>query len=223
MWTHSLFMFDFDGLLVDSELLHYKAYLLMCRGRGVELSWDFGAYCRMAHYGADHLRRELLRAYPSLRAEAWEALYDEKSRLLHRLFAEEGVALMPGAEALLGRLQRAGLDHCVVTHSQLATVTPLRRRHRCLETIPFWITREDYTTPKPDPECYRVAMTRSKRQATECIGFEDTPRGMEALLGSGAAAVLICTIPYPEIATFLARGASHYHSLEEFDRNASTC
>jgi len=46
------------------------------------------------------------------------------------------------------------------------------------------------------------------------IGFEDTPRGLTALLGTKATPILICTANYPEIPAFIDRGVKHFSSFE---------
>ncbi|MGD0665742.1 MAG: HAD hydrolase-like protein, partial [Rhabdochlamydiaceae bacterium] len=45
-WTDKfdLFLFDFDGLLVDTEELHFKAYQMLCQGRGYKLPWDINRF-----------------------------------------------------------------------------------------------------------------------------------------------------------------------------------
>ncbi len=50
-WIHDfqLFLFDFDGLLVDTEGLHYAAYVNIMAARGYRLDWSFAEYSQMAH------------------------------------------------------------------------------------------------------------------------------------------------------------------------------
>ena len=44
-----LFLFDFDGLLVDTERLHFLAYQLAFKQTGQSLDLSFDEYCRLAH------------------------------------------------------------------------------------------------------------------------------------------------------------------------------
>ena len=46
--TVDLILFDLDGLLVDTEQLHWRAYQEMCRAFGSTLSWDFPTYLRIS-------------------------------------------------------------------------------------------------------------------------------------------------------------------------------
>ena len=44
--NYDLFLFDLDGLLVDTEKLHFEAYKRLCSRFGYELAWDFMATFR---------------------------------------------------------------------------------------------------------------------------------------------------------------------------------
>jgi len=210
-----LFLFDLDGLLVNTEELHYLAYKRMCQQRGVELTWDFARYCQAAHYNSTALRDQLYADFPKLRASepVWDVLYAEKKQAIVDLMNEGVVHLMPGVEKLLQILQKAHIKRCVVTHSPDVLVEAIRKHNPLLDTIPEWITRHDYTHPKPHPECYLKAIQKFASPGDKIIGLEDTPRGLTALLETPAKAVLISTINYPEIPAFLERGATHFSSI----------
>jgi HAD superfamily hydrolase (TIGR01509 family) len=213
-WIHEfqLFLFDFDGLLVNTEEIHYLAYQRMFAGRGVHFDWKFDQYCRVAHYSADGLKNCIYEEYPILKATgpSWDVLYAEKKQAIIELFIEGAVHTMPGVEHLLTVLQDASIPRCVVTHSALELVNAVKRKNPILETIPFWVTREYYSQPKPHSECYEKAIKMYAKESDSVIGFEDTPRGMQALSGTRALPVMICEANYPEISAFVARGAYHF-------------
>jgi beta-phosphoglucomutase len=218
-WIHKyqLFLFDFDGLLVNTEEMHYRAYQQMCFNRGIVLPWDFNRYCQAAHYEADALRHQLYAEFPQLYAREpdWQILYAEKKRALRALVLQGSVQLMPGVQPLLEALEKAQIQSAVVTHSPEDLVSLIRMQNPVLNTIPHWITREHYSKPKPDSECYVKAINLLAKPEDQIIGFEDTPRGLRALLGTRAKAVLVCQAGYPEIPDFLNIGASHLQCLEE--------
>lgn len=213
--AYDLFLFDFDGLLVNTEELHYRAYQTVCHHHNAPFDWSFERYCQTAHYDASSFREQLLTAYPKLSAMPWEEFYAEKQATIIRFVETGRVSLMPGVKELLGALQKADKPHCVVTHSPDRLVNVIREQHPILNAIPYWITRHHYTHPKPHSECYIKAIATYSKPGDKVIGFEDTPRGLQSLLGTDAQAVLITTIPYPEIPTFVSQGAIHLPSLEE--------
>lgn len=209
--NYQLFLFDLDGLLVNTEHLHYQAYQTMCRNRGFELPWNMEKYCTVAHYH-DELKGHIYADIPALQAQEpdWKVLYQEKKRAFLDLVAQGGVQLMPGVEQLLTELHAQGIRRAVVTHSLLELVDSIREKLPLLNTIPHWITREHYTKAKPSPECYLTAVRLLGQPGDRIIGFEDTPRGMTALSQAPVDAVWISDIPYPEIPQFAARGVRHF-------------
>lgn len=217
-WIHNykLFLFDFDGLLVNTEEIHYLAYQKMLKAHGIDLDWDFDRYCQAAHYGAHALRDQVYALYPSLKREEpdWTKLHAEKQRILSELFEKGAVHLMPGVANLIQTLHAHGVSSCVVTHSPDYLVKLVRKQHPVLDLIPFWVTREQYSNPKPSSECYLKAIEMYSKPSDPVIGFEDTPRGLTALLGTRATAVLICQAQYPEISSFIQAGALHYPTIE---------
>lgn len=214
--NYSLFLFDFDGLLVDTERAQYGAYCTMCRERGFDLPWDFRRYLELAHYSATGVKQEMYALFPDLYRQEpkWEVLHAEKKRALLNIYREGKVGLMPGVEKLLLALERKGIPRAVVTHSDDEQVMLIRGSLPILNTIPHWITRHDYNNPKPDPECYRTAIKKLAKPGDPIIGFEDSPRGLKALMGTEAQPVLVTTIDYPEIDSFKKQGALHYPTFE---------
>jgi len=125
------------------------------------------------------------------------------------------VQLMPGVAELLTELAKADIKRCVVTHSPDELVSKIRKQHAVLESIPFWITRHDYVHPKPSSECYLKAIDTFASENDKIVGFEDTPRGLTALMGTRAKPVIVCNVDYPEIDDFIKKGALHFASFND--------
>ncbi|NGX43762.1 MAG: Phosphorylated carbohydrates phosphatase [Chlamydiae bacterium] len=213
---YQLFLFDLDGLLVNTEEIHYFAYKKMCAGRGFALSWDFVEYCLKAHYDSERLRKSIYSDIPQLyeMEPNWEVLYREKKDAMLDLLNEGAVHMMPGAEELLHSLAEADIPRCVVTNSPDEQIQLIRKKNAVLDTIPHWFTRETYSHPKPHPECYLNAIKTLGGSAEKVIGFEDTPKGLTALMQTRAKPVFISQVEYPEIPEYIAKGVLHFGSLE---------
>jgi beta-phosphoglucomutase len=221
-WIHDydLFLFDFDGLLVNTEELHFQAYVQMCLKRGFDLKWNFNEFSLAAHYNSEGLKNRIYAALPDLYAQEteWSILYEEKKAAYLRLLHEGSVRLMPGVASLLQNLQSANIVRCVVTHSAAESIRLIRLQNPLLNTIPYWITREDYSKPKPNSECYEVAIKRYSNGSSRIIGFEDVPKGLNALLQTRAKPVLICSPEVDYLSTM--RDVKHYASFEDIsDKN----
>lgn len=213
-WIHhyQLFLFDLDGLLVNTESLHYLAYKNMLQAHNFILPWDFNRYCMTAHYHSDKIAEEFLELFPNLYSDgqSWEQLYAEKKRIIMELMNAGEVSLMPGVYELLEELNKAKIKSCLVTHSPEELVSIVRKQHPILNTIPYCITRHDYTHPKPHSESYLKAIKEYAAPGDRVIGFEDTPRGLRALMGTSARPILICEVNYPEIPEFVRQGVLHF-------------
>ena len=194
-WIHNfqLFLFDFDGLLVNTEKLHHQAYTKMCADRGFDLNWTFPRYCKAAHYSATALEEQIYAQFPQLQADepSWQVLYEEKKKNYMDLLLSGQVELMPGVEKLLLELDKTSIKRCVVTHSLSDLVSVIRQQNSILNTIPHWITREDYVEPKPASDGYIEAIKRYAAEGDSVVGFEDSPRGMQSLLGTRALPVMV--------------------------------
>lgn len=210
---YSLILFDFDGLLVNTEKIHYMAYQETLKDLGYTLEWDFPKYISVAHFKAEGIEKEVYKDFPELREREpiWKNIYKIKREVYLKLLREREIEWMPGALELLEELNRAGAKSVVVTHSDSGQVDIIRKKLQGLSLITHWVTREDYVNPKPSSDCYQLAISRYAKGPV--IGFEDSPRGLQALMGTRADAVLVTNEPYPEIDAFKKQGAVHIPSL----------
>ena len=94
--SYDLFLFDFDGLLVDTEKLHYLAYKRSCAENGVDLKWSFEEYASYSLFSADGLKNNLIKEFPLL--SDWAPFYQNKARCYIEILHDSPIDLMPGAE-----------------------------------------------------------------------------------------------------------------------------
>jgi len=214
---YQLFLFDLDGLLVNTEEIHYRAYCQMCYGRGYELPWSFSEYFRIAQLDAKAPERHIYAALPKLQKEEpnWTVLYAEKKSAFLHLLQEEPAPLLPGADAMLALLAKAQKKRAVVTHSAKELVTLLRQQNPLLDTIPHWFTREDYSQPKPAPDGYLKAIATLAEPHDTIIGFEDSLRGMNALMATAAKPVFINSIDEETKKYFKEKGVATFSSFTD--------
>ena len=200
-WTSDIssIFFDFDGLLVNTEALHFAAYQQMLRQNGVNLSWSFDHFISLAHKSAQGLRLYLKAKAPQLfQTKPWSILYGEKKTTYLTLLNTEEVKWMPGAEEMLETVREAELVHGVVTNATQKEIELIRQKIPRLREVSYWITREDYKEPKPAPDGYLKALEMIKK-GKRAIGFEDTLKGVYALEKAGITPILICSPTHPQM------------------------
>lgn len=190
----------------------------MCADRGFSLKWDFATYANYALHTAEGVKEALFLEFPELKKGAtWETLYQAKKEAYLSLLHTEGMGLMPGVKEMLEGISKMGIKSCVVTHSPLEQIALIRKHHPSLNLIENWITREDYSQPKPASECYLKAIAKYAGPGKRVIGFEDSPRGLKALLGTSADGVLVSSfLKKEEVKTLekeMERPFFHYDSF----------
>jgi beta-phosphoglucomutase len=199
---YDLFLFDFDGLLVNTEDLHFAAYREMCQRRGCNLDWTLSKYFEVAHFSATGLKEQLYKKFPELfkQEPSWDVLYVEKKACYQELLEKGNLSLLPGVEEVLIALEKVGKRRCVVTNSPKIQVDLIKEKLPILNTIPIWFTRETYQNPKPHPEGYMMAIKQLGQPGDNVIGFEDSTRGLQSLQSAGVkTSLLICPSDHPQM------------------------
>jgi beta-phosphoglucomutase len=208
-----LICFDFDGLLVDTEFVHYTSYLKALLSMGIDLSHiDFLTYCALSHgkKGSDFYSA-ILKKDPHF-PYSWEEVRSIK-RIIYTEEANDGkISLMPGVEDFLFYIKTHNIPSCVVTNS-LSNDTDIIRKHLpLLNQIPLWITKDLYPKGKPHPDGYLKALSHFPQiHPSRVIGLDDTLKGVEAMRRANVFPFLICPKNHPQL---LEKGdVLHYESL----------
>ncbi|NGX34156.1 MAG: Beta-phosphoglucomutase [Candidatus Anoxychlamydiales bacterium] len=212
-----LFLFDLDGLLVNTENIHYQAYIDMLKRRGFNLDWSFLKFCSVAHFDDESLKEGVYAVFPDLFEQEpnWNILRKEKNVIYIELLKSSKIDLMLGVERLLLALEKQDIKRCVVTNSSKQMTDMIVAKQPFLKSITNWITREDYDKPKPHPEGYLRAITLFGKKGDRIIGFEDSVRGIKALEKTPAISVLIGPILDPKANAMIEKDVLHFQSFEE--------
>jgi len=217
-----LYIFDFDGLLVDTERIHYRAFMDVFTEFGLEII-SFWKFCRLAHKDINHLRDYLFDKYKNYDVNInfdFDKLYTRKKERYGELINDinTNINMMPGATKTLQWCKMNGGTIIVVTNSSKEDVYQITKRHIILnQCVDHWITRDMYHKSKPDPECYHLCMKLYGDQET-AIGFEDSIKGIQAMTKCGSiTATGICLLDYPfydEI--FMMTGGMIYETFTDW-------
>lgn len=177
-------LLDFDGTLVDTERLQWRAYREALAPFGVPVGLDEYRrhFIRVAGGPEWACRRYALPVAPADLRERKAAIY--------RTLIPAAVRPCAGAEALLARLNgRCAL--AVVTNSVRAEVEVVLAHLGWTRAFTAVIAREDYPHPKPAPDAYFTAARRVGCAPRECAVVEDTERGAAAGRAAGMPVVAV--------------------------------
>jgi len=183
-------VFDFDGLIVDTEGPIFESWQRIYRERGQELPRErWLTIIGTASGPFDPLL--------DLRQRTGEKLDRQELDNLEQLYYKEATSmqqLLPGVEKYLADARRLGLKVAIASSSGSTWVLEHLERFGIHDHFDAIVCREDVTRTKPDPELYRMALERLAVSPLETIAFEDSTNGIRA----AKAAQLFCVaVPNP--------------------------
>lgn len=150
-------LFDFDGVLADSEGVHFECWTAILTPLGIPLTWE--AYCNQCIGITDRAMLEVLASQktpPHDVEDLWQ--YYPKKKALFREKAYANPPISPETRTLIRELGDYRL--AVVSSSGRAEVEPVLERAGILDCFSVVVTGEDVKNRKPDPEPYLLAASR---------------------------------------------------------------
>lgn len=194
----SLLCFDFDGLLVDTETLHFRAYEQMLKDLGFDLGLTYQAFIKLAHDSTGQaLKHYVLKTFPIV--DHWETLREKKMKIYTQMILDGATCLMPNVALFLEQVLEQNFLTCVVTNSFRRDTEIIKSHLPLLKQIPHWFTRETYPLPKPAPDGYLAALSHFNIPKEKAVGFEDTLKGVSALKQAQIYPILICDKSHPQL------------------------
>lgn len=179
-------LFDFDGVLADTEPVHWGCWRQALEPAGLDLSWE--DYCRVCRgVAARHMRAAMTALWPEVaRFDKLEARYHDAKESAFAALADQD-CIAAGTVAMLREV--AGLRLGVVTTALQPIAEPVLRRAGILELFQVRVYGRDVRNPKPAPDCYLLASERLG--ARRAVVFEDTSAGMESARAAGLDVVFV--------------------------------
>ena len=177
-------IFDFDGVLIDSEGLQYKSYLEILARYDVWVSLE--EYCEFwiaAGCGPEHaVEKYALPITP-------EQLRELKNPVYHQILRNE-VTLMPDVVAVLARLSER-FPLALATNSNRTDVGFAFEHFDLGRYFTATITRDDYASAKPEPDAFVTAAARLALAPHRCVVVEDAYKGIIAARRAGTKVVAV--------------------------------
>ncbi len=201
-------IFDFDGVVVDSEPIHYFGFQQVLKTLGVELSREDYYAKYLGFDDHDCIAAVAADTGCQLGEHRIEQLTQTKTRIVQRAF-RESIEAMPGAVRLIQALDRRRVPLAICSGALREEIRLAAETVGVLECFGPIVSAEDVARGKPDPEGYRKALERLERNLAghllprKCIVVEDSPAGIEAGKVAGMQ-VLAVTASYPREALAVA-------------------
>lgn len=172
------FLFDLDGVLIDSEKEYSKIWDLVNK----EYPSDTKSLaevikgCTLDKILDDHYPD------PEIRSKVVKRLYDLEQHMHYEY--------LPGAVALLDFLEKEDIPRVMVTSSNDVKMAHLDEELPDIKgRFSFIVTADMITKSKPDPEGYLLGASKIDINPKHCVVFEDSLQGVKAGKNSGAYVV----------------------------------
>jgi len=177
-------VFDFDGLIADTESSLIEAYADIHAQYGVPFEEDqFRRNVGHADYTFD--------PWHAFEKRADRAKLETERRKRNRE-RDQHLPPLPGVEPLLAAARAAGLRLAVASNSGHTHVEGHLRRLHLHDNFEFFACREDAASPKPEPDLYRLVLNHLGLIGHEAVAFEDSRTGS---LAADRAGLWVVAVP----------------------------
>ncbi|MCP5469352.1 MAG: HAD family phosphatase [Chlamydiales bacterium] len=203
------FLFDNDGVLIDTTELHWLAWQKLMeedpslRMTRAQFTYGFGKTNKL-------IMDETMPDASVEQKKRWA----ERKEELFRALAKHEVEIIHGMEHFLQKVQEANIPHII------ASSTPLKNLEMYLEAthlgkyFDYYISGEEVAQGKPAPDIFIAAAHRLGLDPHDCVVFEDAPAGVLAARAAGCFVVALETShPHTDLPTY----DLVYPSPEELD------
>lgn len=184
-------IFDFDGLILDTEGPVFQSWVDLYRDHNVELTLNEWA----AVIGRSS--NEHFDPFKLLEEKTGREL--PRERLLNLRYAREidlceSQPIMPGVVDMLTAARNRDLKLGVASSSNRDWVVQHLDRLNLLNYFHVIHTADDVKKTKPDPELFNLTLNTLNLEPKEAIIFEDSPNGVTA---AKAAGIFVVAVPNP--------------------------
>ena len=206
------FIFDMDGVIIDSEPLHERVKRETFSQFGLPLPAE-----GLSHF-VGRTSRELFTEVLA-RAGRMDVTAEDIARFKHErylsLLQREGVPCIPGSLALIRALHAEGVPLALATSSWRRVVDQVLDSLSLHEVFSSVISGADLPRSKPDPAIYLLSAQRLGVKPADCTVLEDSESGVEAAKRAGMRCIGFIS-PHSG-AQDLCRADGIVHRLEEID------
>lgn len=187
-------VFDFDGVLADSEPLHLRVYQDLLGPQGIHL--DQATYCaRYLGFDDEGVFRQIAMDYKLLLGdEEIEMLIEEKARRFEKLVSS-GTVLYPGAAPCVGRLG-AAWPLGIASGALREEIELMLGGAGLRDVFRFIVSSGDTEHTKPAPDPYLRAAELHEVPPGACVAIEDSHWGLQSARAAGMRTIAV-THTYP--------------------------
>jgi len=189
-------IFDFDGVITDSEILHFRAFNQVLGKHGIEITLKEYYKKYLALRDLDCFKLLCCEGRLVVGAEGIENLIGQKKQVYEKLAKTEG-RIIEGVRYFLQMLEQNNIAMGICSGSLLSEIELILGEAQLRHFFDVIVSAECIKESKPSPEGFVLALQKlnEKNQsvisADECVVIEDSYWGLEAAKAAGMHTVAI--------------------------------
>jgi beta-phosphoglucomutase len=191
-------IFDFDGVICDSEGLHYKALNTVFNRYGVDVPKPVHWAKYLGFSDIENIEAVNHDYGMGLDAAGVRRLMGEKKAFFEEVVGKESI-ILEGVEPFIRRLTAAGVCCAICSGALRSDIDLMLAGADFTDAFEVIISAEDVRHGKPDPEGYLLTLKKLNKsrktpiKPSECIVIEDSHWGLEAAAAAGMNPVAVTT------------------------------
>lgn len=175
-------IFDMDGVIVDTEPVHYHAYHEHFKQLNIDVPDEM--YATFTGNSTKNVYQKLRDSF-GIEGDT-EDLINIKRQLFNDAFdTKADLFLLDGVGKLIAGLHANGMQLILASSSAKVTIDRVFRRFDLHRYFSHIVSGEDFPKSKPDPAIFVEAWRLSGHAKNECVVIEDSTNGIKAAKGAG--------------------------------------
>lgn len=175
-------LFDMDGVLVDTEPLHHKAYQQMFSKVGIDVSSEmYEGFTGQSTYGIC----VQLCTHFNLQQNPQELVQIKRDNFTKLFFEDDDLQLLEGVKDLILDYHANGLILILASSASMFTINNVMKRFDLDQYFTDKLSGADLKASKPHPEIFVKAASSAGVLPNECIVIEDSTNGIKAAKSAG--------------------------------------
>ena len=179
-------IFDMDGVIIDSEEIHKKAYYETFKNLGVEVSEEL--YKTMTGSSTINAFQKLVNHF-NLDDIPEELVLQKRKCYVNYFENDPTLSLVNGVKELIQFLYKQNLTLVLASSSAMVNINLVFSRFDLNEYFTAKISGADLIASKPHPEIFEKAAILGGVSKEQCIVIEDSDNGIEAANKAGIYAI----------------------------------
>jgi beta-phosphoglucomutase family hydrolase len=196
-------IFDFDGVITDSEILHFRAFNAVLSQHGFQLTKQEYYKDYLGMTDADCYRALIEEGRLRIEETQIQDLVQQKTRVFEQLAKSEG-RIIEGVREFLDLLSAERIPIAICSGALRAEIELILEEAQLRSYFDVVVSAEEVRRGKPDPEGFLLALQKLREIRAEpvtpesCVVIEDSHWGLKAARAARMRTVAVTNTYGPE-------------------------